>query len=269
MRGFFAFFLVGCYAPSPPEGAPCAANGACPEPLVCSAGQCRRTALLEDVFTCRPIEAGAGKVTVPRMTAVIDGDLAEWTSCFLPLDPTKHITRDIDGSARFLSGRFSVAHDDTQLYIAAEVEGIAPLGDQPRPSVWKNNSISLYVDGDGSFTAMQYDADAVQIVIDHANRVQAFRNGTVITVPGVYSATKVNGTKFTIEVALRPTTFGRTAFASTMGFDVGFEGGDGMMQYSEVYWFQACGLPACGCPTAGVAAPYCDAREFGRAQLAP
>lgn len=240
---------------------------------MCSAGQCRREALpvdaSADAFACTPIAAGAGKVTVPRVTTpVIDGDLADWTTCFLTLDPATNPTRDLDGSMRYLGGRFSVAHDGMRLYIAAEVDGIAPLGDQPTPLVYQNNSISLYLDGDGSYTSMQYDLDAVQIVIDHANRVQAFRRGTTVTVPGVSTAAHTMGTHFTIEIALQPSTFGRTAMSSVMGFDIGFEGGNGMEQYSEVYWYQACGLPQCGCSPTN-AAPYCDAREFGRASLSP
>lgn len=32
--------LVACYAPSPPQGRPCGANGACPAELVCRGGTC-------------------------------------------------------------------------------------------------------------------------------------------------------------------------------------------------------------------------------------
>lgn len=240
---------------------------------MCSGGQCRREALpvdaAVDAFACTPITAGAGRLNAPRVTApIIDGDVGDWTACFVTLSPATNPARDLDGTMRFLNGRFSVAHDGTRLYIAADVEGIAPLGDQPLPSVYENNSISLYLDGDGSFASMQYDPDAVQIVIDHANRVQAYRNGALVTIPGVVTAVKTVGTRFAIEVAIQASAFGRTAMASSMGFDIGFEGGDGVDQYSEVYWYQACGLPACGCSLTN-AAPYCDAREFGRASLSP
>jgi len=58
------------------------------------------------------------------------------------------------------------------------------------------------------------------------------------------------------------------AFASTIGFDIGFESGDGATQTSELIWFEGCGPPTCGCAN-GVSAPFCDAREFGTAILAP
>jgi len=35
--------MVGCYSPSPPEGAPCTSSGTCPSPLVCDDGYCVRT----------------------------------------------------------------------------------------------------------------------------------------------------------------------------------------------------------------------------------
>lgn len=262
--------LIGCYAPQPPEGVPCASNGACPEPLLCTRGHCERDLVPdEDAFVCTPIAAGTGLLTAPPIAApALDGDLADWTTCFVAIDPTTNPVRDLDGTKRYLSGRFSIAHDATHIYVAVEVMGIAPLGDQPLPAVYKNNSISLYVDGDGSFTSMLYDADAFQIVVDHANRVQAFRDGGVRTATGLTSAVKTTGTMFSIEVAIPPATFGRTSFASSIGFDLGLEGGDGTDQYSETWWYRACGPPACGCAN-GMAAPYCDARGFGRAQIAP
>lgn len=222
----------------------------------------------EDSFACTPIATSVGMLTAPRIAApIVDGDLADWPTCFVRIDPATNPKRDLDGTARFLSGRFSIAHDDTRLYIAAEVDGMPPLGERPPPAVYENNSISLYLDGDGTFLTMQYDTDAAQIVIDHANRVQAFRRGATITVPGLTTAARTTGNRFAIEIAVQAQAFGRTALADVIGFDIGFEGGDGLKQYSEAYWFQSCGPPTCGC-TNGMAAPYCDAREFGRATLA-
>ena len=262
--------LIGCYAPHPPEGAPCASNGACPEPLLCTAGHCERELRPEvDAFACTPIATGVGVLTAPTIPApTLDGDLSDWPTCFVPIDPATNPARDLDGIGRFLSGRFAIARDATHLYIAAEVVAILPLGNRPPPAVYENNSISLYLDGDGSFATMLYDADAIQIVIDHANRVQAFRNSAPRAAAGLTSAAKLTGTTFQIEVAIQPATFGRTSFANAIGFDIGFEGGDGTAQYSETWWYRACGPPACGCSN-GMAAPYCDARGFGRALLGP
>jgi len=65
-----------------------------------------------------------------------------------------------------------------------------------------------------------------------------------------------------------PATFGRTAFAESIGFDIGLVGGNGDVMTSELVWFQACTRPQCGC-TGTDSAPYCDARQFGRASIAP
>ncbi|MEO8553449.1 MAG: sugar-binding protein, partial [Kofleriaceae bacterium] len=192
----------------------------------------------------------------------------DWPTCFVPIDAATNPSRDLDGTARFLHGRFSIARDDTHVYVAVEVSGIAPLGDQPLPAIYKNNSISLYLDGDGTFATMLYDPDAIQIVIDHANHLQGFRSASAVAAPGVTSAVKTTGATFTIEIAVQASTFGRATLAPTLGFDLGFEGGDGTAQYSETYWFQGCAPPACGCLN-GMAAPFCDARSFGRATLAP
>jgi len=66
----------GCYAPQLPEGAPCAANGACPAPLACSAGHCV-AGIVHDAQidgsaigsdgppACTPILVGSGALTAP------------------------------------------------------------------------------------------------------------------------------------------------------------------------------------------------------------
>ncbi|CAN5882322.1 hypothetical protein BH11MYX3_BH11MYX3_33910 [soil metagenome] len=50
MRGCLALVAVvaGCYSPTPHEGAPCAANGSCPEPLHCSLDRCVLTDPITD-----------------------------------------------------------------------------------------------------------------------------------------------------------------------------------------------------------------------------
>ncbi len=166
----------------------------------------------------------------------------------------------------FPTGRFSVAHDATHVYVAAEVTGVPPLGDQVPPAIYENNSISFYIDGDGSFTTATYDSDAAQIVIDHANQQQSFNTAAAVDLPNIHSAARTVNSTYTIEVALEASTFGLTSFGTSIGFDIGFEGGNGTKQTSEVYWFQRCGLPTCGC-SATTAAPYCDAREFGLVTL--
>lgn len=274
MRGLLAVVLVGCYAPQLPEGAPCADNGACPAPLLCSAGHCVRD-LVHDApgdgsdaqHACTPIVAGVAALTAPTIHApVIDGDLADWPTCFVAIAAATNPTRDLGANGMFPSGRFSIARDASHVYVAAEVMGVPPLGDQPPPMVYFNNSISLYLDGAGHATTAMYGVHAAQIVIDHANQVQAFRNGTEVVLANLVTAAKTSQATYTIEISIGPSTLGMFGFGSTLGFDIGFEGGDGTVQTSEVLWVETCGPPACGCAN-GVVAPYCDARELGIAML--
>jgi hypothetical protein len=267
--------LTGCYAPSLPEGIPCG-DEACPSPLVCASGLCVSNAPppppVDSPAACTPIEAGVGQLTVPRIAAPIslDGSIDDWSTCFVTIDPgSAGLVRDLGANGRFASGRFSLAIDaDNVIYLAAEVQSVLPLGDQPLPEVYLNNAISTYFDGDGDHARQQYDADAAQIVVDHANRMQAFHSpGGTFDVPDVRSAARTTASTFTIELAVKPSTFGLASFGKSIGFDIGFVGGDGATMTSELVWFQACAPPACGC-TNGDAAPYCDPREFGRATIA-
>ena len=259
--------VAGCYAPTIPEGVPCATNLACPGGLTCLGGRC--VAHPSDAApACTPIVAGPGALTAPAVsTLVLDGDLADWPTCFVTLDRHTAIIRDLKGVGDYSIGRFSVAHDATRLYIAAEVTGVPPLGDQPLPAIYDNDSISVYLDGDGMFATQAYDADGLQIVVDHANRAQAF-HGSAIATANLTTATRTTGATFTIEMAVSPTTLAVPAFASTIGFDIGFESGDGAVQTSELVWFEKCGPPMCGC-AGGTSAPFCDARELGTLTLAP
>src|SRR5262249_47555106 len=163
------------YAPHPPDGIACSEEDhACPDPLVCSFGLC-----VETVPPCTPIDDGAGKLTIPLVHSpiTIDGSLADWPTCFISVDPTNAgLVRDLGATGHFASGRFSLASDGTHLFVAAEVDIVAPLGDQPPPAIYKNNAISVYFDGDGVFTTAAYDANAAQIVVDHANRTQGFHS---------------------------------------------------------------------------------------------
>jgi hypothetical protein len=266
LRAMF-LVVVGCYSPKPPVGAPCATNKACPEELVCAFGKC-----VAETPACIPIASSPGKLTAPRLDSpiVLDGDLSDWPTCFVTVDPSSAgLVRDLGAGGKFASGRFSVAADAGHLYVAAEVQIVPPLGDHPLPAVYLNNAISTYFDGDGQFATATYDPDAAQIVVDHANREQAFHSGSTTSAPNVVSAAMTGTSTFTIEMSVAPTTFGLTAFANPIGFDIGLVGGDGSVMTSELVWFQACKPPACGCPSGTDAAPYCDAREFGTVEIAP
>lgn len=258
--------IASCYAPHPSEGIACSADTKlCPAPLMCSFGVC-----VAEVAPCTPIDAGPGKLTIPRLREpiAVDGDLADWPTCFVTVAPSSAgLVRDLGAHGQLTPGRFSIAADATHLYVAAEVQSVLPLGDAPLPDIYKNNAISVYFDGDGTFRSASYDADAAQVVVDHANREQGFHSGKLLALPDVVTAAATGPTTFTIEMALAPSSLGLAAFGRQIGFDIGLVGGDGSVMTSELVWAQACAAPACGCAN-GDAAPYCDAREFGTATFA-
>ncbi len=270
-------FAASCFRPTPPDGVACTTTRECPTSLVCAEGLCVSEAQSPDApgtdasgtgdaATCTPIVNGAGALIAPRASITLDGQLDDWSACFVTLDTSTALIREENGGGMFASGRFSIAHDDKRIYIAAEVQGVAPLGDHAEPQVYKNDSISLYLDADGVFQSDTYDPDAAQIVIDHANRIGVFHATSPL--PNLASFARTVNDTFTIEIAIEPSTLNASAFASTIGFDIGFEGGDGVDQTSELLWFSACGPPDCVCSN-GDSAPYCDARQFGTATLAP
>lgn len=265
-----AFLVGGCYAPSPPEGIACGAATVCPADMFCRFGKC-----VSEEPACLPIEAGPGELTIPRLdlAPVLDGDLADWPTCFVTVDlTTADLIRDLRGDGKFAPGRFSIAAAADRVYVVAEVQSVLPLGNHEEPDVYLNNAISVYFDGDGTFEASRYDDDAAQIVIDHANRTGAFQadNGGIIEIPEQLSATSTSPTTFTIEMSITAASLGLGAFAGTIGFDIGLVGGDGEVMTTELVWHQACGDPECVCSAGhSDSAPYCDARQFGTATFQP
>ena len=265
MRLLWVVVLAGCYAPVPPEGVACGADTICPEAQFCAFGKC-----VTEQPACLPVEAGSGKLTIPtlELAPVIDGDLADWPTCFVTLDQASAgLVRDLGVGGKYAPGRFSLASFEGRLYVAAELLSVAPLGNQPVPDIYLNSAISVYVDASGDCDTARYDPDAAQIVVDHANRTAAFRSGTgVVDVP-VDSASKVGASTFAIEMSVGPESLASASFADTIGFDIGLVGGDGEVMTSELVWFQACAAPDCECAN-GQSAPFCDSRQFGTATFA-
>lgn len=222
--------------------------------------------------SCLPIAGPTpGSIVVPRVATApaVDGDLSDWPACFVELDAASaFLVRNFGGPPP--RGAFSLVHDGTSLYVAARIEGIAPLGDHGTPEVYRNDAFEVYLDADGK-TESGYGADALQLVVDHGGRLQAFRAGSPVASPGASSFARLapDGVTSTVELAIAPSTLGVAAFATIFGFDVAFDNGDGSTQLSQVVWFQKC-TAASGCACAdGNDAPYCDSRQFGTATLAP
>ena len=266
--------VAGCYAPSYVGGEPCTSSDNCPTALTCHLGHCVAGSTIEtapdaapDAFHCTPIAGGAGEIHAPKANITVDGSLDDWPTCFITLDTTTAIVSDNGAHGMYPIGKFAVAHDDTHVYVGVEVQGVLPLGDETTLTKnYFNNGVSFYIDADGVFDNQAYDADAEQIIVDHANRMQAYHTTTPVMISNIATATH-DATTFTIEMSVEATTFGDAMFAPSIGFDIGLVGGDGTQQTSEVLWYKACSGSACTCSNGTTSEPYCDAREFGRATL--
>ena len=200
----------------------------------------------------------------------IDGDITDWTTCFVTLDATNAASIVNSGNeTKFPSGRFAIEHDVGHVYFAAQITGIAPLGSAAPPDTYMNNAIELYVTGSGPSMNAGYDADTLQIDIDHANMEQAYSDGSAAATAGLTSAAKLasDGITYTIEASVIPGTFGLTVFGSSIGFDFAIDDGSGTSQLSSLIWYDGCGTGTCPATTCNQ--PFCDQREFGSAALAP
>lgn len=273
MRALLLIALTACRfdgagaGPAEPDAAPPDATDAMP----------RDGAVDADVDgsiapACIAITAGLeGILEVPRLTPpTIDGNVDEWMTCFLPLDEaTAGLVRKSDPTAAVPAGRFSVMHDGTNVYFAATVVGIPPLGDATNNGIYRNDGIALYVDANGEMLTPGYDGDAAQIVVDHASRRHAYRQASAIGEPSISASVTTTGATYTVEIMVTPSTYGASAFAETIGFDVGLNGGTGAEFENEILWHQRCSTATgCQCPNLDDA-PYCNAQQFGDAHLVP
>jgi hypothetical protein len=218
----------------------------------------------DDAKACTAITRGSAGVAVAAVLVppTIDGNLDEWTTCFIDLDGSN--SPDIFGSAPYPSGKFAAEYQGSTLYLAAQVVGITPLGSNGTPDIYLNNAVEWYIDGDGLATAATYDAHTAQLVVDHNNAQQWFANGQPDSTPTQVTtavALGSDGVTYSIEAAVPASVLGLAQFASPFGFDIDWTNGNGTTQLARVAWAQVC--PSC---TADLC---CDAREFGSATLPP
>lgn len=227
---------------------------------------------VRDSGACRSITTGipgslvAKKVTTPPS---IDGDLSDWDTCFVAFDRNNaYSVRDIAGSGAYPSGEFSVVHDGAKIYVAVRMAKVDVLGAHGGTSLFLNDSAEIYFDADGTL-AQTYGPDALQVIVDHTGKHQGFRNEVVTDSPSAKSSALSVGSNVTIELEVTPATFGRSAFANSIGFDVALNNGDGQSQLTQIVWFQKCRKSSsCGCAD-GNDSPYCDGRQFGSLMLEP
>lgn len=223
------------------------------------------------VADCTPmLVTGAGRITAPTLAAapVIDGNLADWSTCFIPLNHVNAgLIRSLAVAHAYPSGKFSIARHGDSVYVAAVVASVAPLGDDAT-NIRNNDNIEVYIDADGQ-TQIGYGTDAREIVIDHGGRIAGFRAGAPIDIGTVPNAVIGSAEGYTVELQLDAATFGLSAFASTLGFDFGISDGDGTSLTTELVWTQQCmSTVQCTCFN-GDDAPYCDSRQFGRVAFTP
>jgi hypothetical protein len=229
-------------------------------------------ASLDAKSACTPIGGSNGQLVAPLVTTAptIDGDLSDWTTCFLTLDQTTagQLESYTSGTPHYVSGTYSICHDSGHVYFAAEVAGIAPLGSEGVPDNWENNAVEVYFHGSGEGSAPGYDANALQIVVDHANREQAFANNNSATSTAVVSATATSGDAYSVEMSIAPATLSIGSFGSNMGFDLAFDNGNGSAQLTQLFWFNACSATGDMCDGSSCDQPFCDERDFGNLALA-
>jgi len=222
---------------------------------------------------CTPIGGSNGQLVAPHVATppTIDGDLSDWKTCFVALDQADagQLLSFTGGTPQYASGTFSISHDSGHLYVAAQVEGIAPLGDDGSSQNWENNAIELYLHGSGDGTAPGYDTSALQIVVDHLDQEAAFKNGNSATSTEIAWHTTGSGDAYTVEMSVEPSTFSIAAFGSNMGFDIAFDNGNGSAQLTQVVWFNACSGTNDACGGSSCNQPFCDERLFGNVALAP
>jgi hypothetical protein len=269
--GFACRFEAGAVVSGGGSDAPLASRDAPHETRVDAQLDARLDAVL-DGPACTAIAIAAGQLRAPFVSTppTIDGDLSDWTTCFVTLDKNNAaLVLNAGGETTFPSGRFAIEHDDGHIYFAAQVTGIAPLGSAVPPLIYENNAIELYVAGNGMFTGSGYDTDTLQIDIDHADRVQSYSVGNMATTTDLTSAAMLanDGVTYTIEASVEPATFGLASFGSAIGFDFAIDDGSGTSQLSSLIWYAGCGSGSCSGTTCSQ--PYCDEREFGTTTLAP
>lgn len=88
MRSVAFALLAGCYHPTPPQGAPCAANGDCPSPLTCQQGVC-----VSDGTVDAATGIDSAMIDAPGMMVASNG--------VVPMFPPGNTTIQIAGLATF------------------------------------------------------------------------------------------------------------------------------------------------------------------------
>ena len=203
----------------------------------------------------------------------VNGDLGEW-SCV----PFVRVDQD-SGVARYpgavtIAAEIATLWDDAGLYVAARVLDPAVQGNDAT-EIFYNDSIELYLDGDGNLTGA-FGADDHQYVIDHANRRRDYGPQPSVNPPGgeLTSAARLIDGGYVVEARISAGALGKSAFAAgnQVGFTFGATNGNGNAQQQLLYWYRnpgttTCSCAGCCCTNDGNDWPHCNTHRFGRITL--
>jgi hypothetical protein len=222
---------------------------------------------------CIPtMQAGDGGVlqigAVPAPLTV-DGDLRDWPSCGrVTLDRTTAAASRLGTPAALPAASLTVRHDGAAaLYVGVHVTGTTD--GNATSLVYLNDSVEIYVDGDGMFPASGYDSNTLQIVVDHLGHAEAYKVGVLQAFPaGVSAAAAHVAGGYVVEVRFAASALGQVSF-SDIGFDFALNKANGTAQQWQLIYAQSCTCATgCCCPN-GDNAPFCEARQFAAAHIVP
>jgi endo-1,4-beta-xylanase len=211
------------------------------------------------------VDGGVYHAPRARSAVTIDGVLDEWGCVpFVRIDPTHNgYAAAIDGGSTLNVYDFAVQWAPDHLWIAARVDDSLPFrGTSTEP--WQNDSIEVFVDGDGLVTS-SYQGDTVHWVVDYANLGKKYVGSlTAAPSPGFVAAVKQLDAGYALEMRVDAVEIARTSFITdaTLGFDFAGNESNGTTQAVQLGWFRGPCADAC-------CLPFCNPSTFGRLVLAP
>lgn len=264
--------VVGSAPTSTSSTSPTAATGgdasheANTSPLGDAQGHCQSTP------ASGPGELLAGHRT---STVTIDGQLDDWNcASFLRVDVTSAAKVVGDASTRTV-WEVAAVWDEDAIYVAVRTTDATLDGNSA--DIYLNDSIEVYLDGDGVLTG-SYGPEDHQYVLDHLGNVRDYGPDPEITPTSPFAAA-VTSSKigWIAELRVDKSLLGATPLSSGRGLGFDFAGNDGLDQASHVVWYYAptctcsqTGNDACCCGAAGDGDdPHCNTQRFGRLRLAP
>jgi hypothetical protein len=243
--------------PAIDSGPSCAslAGRACSGTEICRA----QTVATTDVADCCTDDCidptGRMIVDAPRATApiVVDGAIGDWTGA--TRYPIALASVGGMAAATDLSGSFSVAWDDSNLYLLIEVNDTT-LRPVETGLPWQDDSIEIYIDMDARSIDMSWDADEMWCYVNQ-NNTTTIGTSSMALFPTVISfATRTGGWRFELAVdwpAAVPSGL-------VVGFDVAVNDDDGpagASRSNQIFWNDGSGQL------------YRDASLVGLLRLAP